>query len=56
MKKEKDPSKVSIPVINNDNLVAKKVDEQLVNKNKINNDTNNKEDIFTNDMIFPEME
>ena len=56
MKKEKDPSKVSIPVINNDNLVAKKVDEQLVNKNKINNDTNNNEDIFTNDMIFPEME
>ena len=56
MKKEKDPSKVSIPVINNDNLVAKKVDEQLIDKNKINSNIDNKDNLFTNDMIFPDVE
>lgn len=52
----------SIPVIKNDNLVAKKVKDEIIDKDniedyqeKINKEKQVDEDLFLNDVIFPDM-
>ena len=52
----------SIPVIKNDNLVAKKVKDEIIDKEnienyreKINIDKQVDDNLFVNDVIFPDM-